>query len=62
MNFKEWLKLKESGTSTSSVATVPMRLFSGVVRRSFPKVRKKKRKHKKVSLPGQINYLTFNKS
>jgi hypothetical protein len=36
MKFSEWIKLREVGTSTASVANVPMRLFGGAVQRMYP--------------------------
>lgn len=37
MKFKEWLALKEVGTTTASVATFKMPLFGGPVTRMYPK-------------------------
>jgi hypothetical protein len=53
MKFREWIKLREVGTSTSGVAHVPTRLFGGTVQRMYPEpiiiggreVEKKKRKN-----------------
>lgn len=36
MNFKEWLSLKEVGTTTASVATFKMPLFGNPVTRMYP--------------------------
>ena len=33
MNFKEWIKLKETGTSTSSIAVFARPLFSSPIKR-----------------------------
>ena len=41
MDFKQYLK--ETGTSTACVATVPMRLFDDPVRPPTPSPRKKKK-------------------
>lgn len=37
MSFKEWLHLKEIGTTTASVASFKMPLFRGPVTRMYPK-------------------------
>ena len=53
--FSEWLKIKETGTSTASVAHVPMRLFGGgdIVRRKFGDI-------KKFGLGGALHMLPVN--
>ena len=38
MRFSEWLKLREVGTSTASVATFAMPLFGGPFVRSAPEM------------------------
>lgn len=52
--FKDWLKLKEEATTTANIATVPMRLFSGLVSRTpqmlggeFITARKKRKRKRK---------------
>lgn len=32
-SFKEWVRFRELATTTASIATVPMRLGMGIVRR-----------------------------
>lgn len=52
MSFYEWLKLREVGTSTASVAHFAMPVFGGPFSRQYPEIiggrpvkRKKKKKH-----------------
>jgi len=54
-SFREWLKIKETGTSTASVANVPMKLFGGgdLIRRKFGDI-------KKFGLAGAIHMLPVN--
>lgn len=55
MNFKEWLKLQEVGTSTANVAVFARPLFGGPVTRMYPEpvilggreIKKKKKKKQK---------------
>ena len=54
MNFSEWLKMQEVGTSTASVAHVPMKLFGAEpFRRIFANI-------KKFGLAGPIHTMRFN--
>jgi len=53
MTFREWLKLREVGTSTASVAVFARPLFGGPTTRMYPepiilggREIKKKKKHK----------------
>lgn len=46
ISFKEWLKLDEAGTTTSSVSTFKMPLSIGIVRRTWPMEGKEKKKNK----------------
>lgn len=39
MNFKKWLVIKESGTTSSSIAVFKMPVFSNIIRRKFPKIK-----------------------
>lgn len=59
-SFREWLKFREEGTTTASIAHVPMRLFGADMVRRIPQIlggeilkpiakRKRKRKRKKSS-------------
>lgn len=52
--FKDWLKLREEATTTAGIATVPMRLFTGLVSRTpqmlggeFISSRKKRKRKRK---------------
>lgn len=52
ITFREWLKLREVGTSTAGVATYALPLFGGPFARQYPQMiggreikKKKKRKH-----------------
>jgi hypothetical protein len=46
-SFKNWLKLEEAGTATSSVAVFKMPLGIGMVRRTWPIEEKEKNKKKR---------------
>lgn len=50
--FSEWLKLRELATTTASIATVPMRLGMGLVKRPPAmiggEILEKKKKKKKL--------------
>ena len=50
MNFKDWLKLEEVGTTTSSVAVFRQPIGIGMVRRTWPFLDQedKKKKNKKL--------------
>jgi hypothetical protein len=53
ITFKEWLKLQETGTSTSSVAVYARPLFGGPFARQYPEIiggRPVRRKKKKKQL------------
>jgi hypothetical protein len=50
MKFSEWIKLREEGTSTASVATYALPLFGGPVIRMYPEpiiIGGREYKHKK---------------
>ena len=49
MRFKEWLKLKENGTFTNSVASFSNRIFANPIKLppgNLPSKKKKKHKNK----------------
>jgi len=48
MNFKNWLKLDEAGTTSSSVAVFKMPIGIGMVRRTWPLLDQDKKKKKKL--------------